>query len=138
MVRVIEHSADLGLELSAPTAEGVLSEALAGIREVMFTNPPLAGDIKQQFRLEASDLGLLLVRFLNEMIYWVQNQGFVPTRLEAELSQNQAWVWQGRAWGSDLEASSQGFKGEVKSATLYRLTFAPCPEGWCARVYLDL
>lgn len=138
MVRVIEHTGDIGLELSAPTAAGVLSEALLGIREVMFTNPPQAGDLEQRFNLEATDLGLLLVRFLNEIIYWVQNLGFVPTRLEAELSQNQAWLWQGQAWGSELEASSQGFKGEVKSATLHRLSFAPCPEGWCARVYLDL
>lgn len=138
MVRVIEHTADTGLEIISPTPEGVLSEALVGILEVMFANPPQQGSLERRFRLEAPDLGLLLVRFLNEVIYWVQNLGFVPVGLEASLSRDQVWVWQGKVQGCELEALVQGFKTEIKSATLHRLSFTPCPEGWCARIYLDL
>jgi SHS2 domain-containing protein len=90
-------------------------------------------------RFEDSDLELLLLRLLNELVYLRDAEGLVlrPVRaafrdaagryeLELELA------------GEELDPARHGLASDVKAATAHGLAFTCSPEGWQASVTLDV
>jgi SHS2 domain-containing protein len=128
--RWVEHTAELELEIEAPSREAVFGEALAAFAE-------LAGDgvgspAAWEFTLEADDLPMLLVDWLQEFIYLGETEGFVPEQIVSlALDEHR------------LAANVEGHTGEprhlVKAVTLHRLELGPDDGGrWRARVVLDV
>lgn len=130
MFRWIDHTAELELEIEAPTEAAVFADALAAFAE-------LAGDgdgvpLDEEIRVLAPDRPLRLVAWLEELIYLVETEGFVPERIESlELD------------GDVLHARVSGRAGSpshlVKAVTLHRLELGPDESGtWRGRVVLDV
>lgn len=128
--RWVEHTAELGLEIEARSAEDVFREALAAFAE-------LVGDgdgprFTRKVEVEAEDPGLLLVEWLSELLYLADAEQFVPERIASlEL-----------AYGR-LRATVEGFRGEprqlLKAVTLHGLEFREdATVGWRAQVVLDV
>jgi SHS2 domain-containing protein len=127
--RWVEHTAELELEVEAPSKEAVFGDALAAFAE-------LSGDgggapAVRALSLEADEPSLLLVDWLQELVYLGETEGFVPERIRSlELDETR------------LTATVEGHTGEprhlVKAVTLHRLEFQPDDGGWRARVVLDV
>jgi SHS2 domain-containing protein len=107
---------------------------------VAFERPPQDGGEERGIQLSAPDRETLLVRWLNELTYLIQDTGFVPAGARIRLEET------GRA-GSSLIASltgapvlleEYGWQGEIKSATFHGLDVSNGDEGWHARVILDV
>lgn len=130
MFRWVEHTAELELEIEAPSKEAVFGEALAAFAELVRDEDgsPTAWEIA----LEADDLPMLLVDWLQELIYLGETKGLVPERIASlELEEG------------SLSATVEGHAGEprhlVKAVTLHRLELRPDDGGgWRARVVLDV
>jgi SHS2 domain-containing protein len=128
--RWVEHTAELELEIEAPTTEAVFEEALAALAELVRDGD--GSPTTWKIALEADDLPMLLVDWLQELIYLGETKGFVPERIASlELEE------------SRLDATVEGHAGEprhlVKAVTLHRLHLRPDDEGgWRARVVLDV
>jgi SHS2 domain-containing protein len=130
MFRWVEHTAELELEIEAPSQAGVFEAALEALSE-------LAGDgngpaATHELELEADEPALLLVEWLSELVYLGEAEQFVPERV-AELE-----LRDGR-----LRALVEGHRGEpshlVKAVTLHRLELREDDTvGWRARVVLDV
>jgi SHS2 domain-containing protein len=128
--RWVDHTAELELELEAPTEEAVFAEALAAFTE-------LAGDgsgqsVSREVEVEADDHAALLVEWLSELVYLSEAERLVPERVTSLELQD------GR-----LRATVEGRRGEprhlVKAVTLHRLELRPDAKvGWRARVVLDV
>ncbi len=126
--RWLEHTAELGLEVKAPTSELVLVEAMNALAELLDGGP---GDREtREVRLERADLPALLVAWLEELLFLADTAGFVPE--EAEL----------HVQGSQLHAFVRGRLTEprplVKAVTYHDLVFEPAGDGWRAKVVLDV
>ena len=138
VVRLLDHTADIGFEVEAESLEGLFQAALKGLLAVMFQNPPDGGKRRRRLSLWAEDLDTLLVRYLNELLYLIQTKGFVPGRARVRIAPEEG--------GFRLQASLQGepfqeafgFQGEVKSATFHGLQVAQEGGRWRARVILDV
>jgi SHS2 domain-containing protein len=88
--------------------------------------------------LEEPDLDLLLLRFLNELVFLRDARGLLlhprriridpgpEARLDAEL------------WGERLDPTRHRVGTDVKAATAHGLRVAPCAGGWEACVTLDV
>jgi SHS2 domain-containing protein len=128
--RWVEHTAELELEIEAPSKEAVFGEALAAFAELADDGD--GSPAVSEFKLEADDLPLLLVDWLQELIYLGETKGFVPERIASlELEDG------------GLSATVEGHAGEprhlVKAVTLHRLELRPDDGGgWRARVVLDV
>jgi SHS2 domain-containing protein len=130
MFRWVEHTAELELEIEAPTEAAVFEAALDALAELIGDGhgPPAAHDVD----LEADERALLLVEWLGELAYLAEAKQFVPERVAAlELRDG------------GLRAKVEGRRGKpahlVKAVTLHRLELRQDDTvGWRARVVLDV
>jgi SHS2 domain-containing protein len=139
VIEMLDHTADVGFELSAPTLGGLFEEARRGLLMVVFERPPEDGFEEREVRLSAPDRETLLVRWLNELLYLAQDAGFVPARAEVEVREaGGGHALGGRLTGAPLLLEEYGWQGEVKSATFHGLEVVRRDGGWHARVILDV
>jgi SHS2 domain-containing protein len=140
MIRMLEHTADVGFELEAPTLAGLFDEARRALLMTMFEKPPERGKGARFVRLSAPDRETLLVRWINELVFFVQDEGFVPGGADLRIRQDgeEGFSLEGSLAGVPLDLEVQGWRGEVKSATFHGLDVTPGDEDWQARVILDV
>lgn len=84
--------------------------------------------------MESTDLGDLLARWLNEIVFLVQNRGFVPTKISLSPLSPEGLVASLAGW----EAKRLPLQVEVKSATRHKLSVKKARQGWRAAVILDV
>jgi SHS2 domain-containing protein len=138
MIEMLDHTADVGFELKASTLEELFDEARRALLMVVFERPPEEGKDEQQIRLSAPDLETLLVRWLNELIYLIQDAGFVPVGAQIRIRKEAGSSLEASLAGVPLLLEEYGWQGEIKSATFHGLDVAKDDEGWHARVILDV
>ena len=137
---MLDHTADVGFEVEAPTLEDLFDGARRALLATMFERPPEKDVEEHTVRLQAPDLEILLVRWLNELAFLVQESGFVPTRADIKIKEtvDKTFSLEARLGGVSLDLEHHGWLGEVKSATFYELDVARGNGGWRARMILDV
>jgi SHS2 domain-containing protein len=136
---MLDHTADVGFELEAPTLEALFDAAREGLLEILMQRPPRSGSEERVVELSARDLEALMVRWINELVYLVQTAGFVPARADITVSgQGGKRSLRARLAGEPLDPEAHGWLGEVKSATFHGLCVEAGDGGWRARVILDV
>jgi SHS2 domain-containing protein len=140
VIEMLDHTADVGFELRTSTLEELFDEARRALLMVIFERPPEEGDEEGEILLSAPDLETLLVRWLNELTYLVQDAGFVPVSAEIRIQRRAGASLSlgARIAGAHLLLEEFGWQGEIKSATFHGLEIANDDEGWHARVILDV
>ena len=140
MIEMLDHTADAGFGLRAPTLEELFEEARRALLMVVFERPPEEGKEEIEVRISAPDRETLLVRWLNELVYLIQDAGFVPVGAEIRIqkSAGAGLSVEASLVGAPLLLEEYGWQGEIKSATFHGLDIANDDEGWHARVILDV
>ncbi len=141
MIRMLDHTADVGFEVvEAPTLEILFDEARRALLITMFEHPPESGEGENPIQLSAPDLETLLVRWINELVFSIQDVGFVPVSAEIQLRgyTSEELYLKGRLTGAPLDLEGYGWQGEIKSATFHGLSVEQGSEGWRARMILDV
>jgi SHS2 domain-containing protein len=128
--RWVEHTAELELELEAPTQEALFEDALRAFAELVERNGSGEAAV-HDVRASAPDRAALLVEWLSELVFLAETEDFVPERVAAlELRDG------------ELRATVSGRRGQpahlVKSVTYHGLELAQDGAGWRARVVLDV
>jgi SHS2 domain-containing protein len=129
--RWVEHTAELELELDAPTAEGVFADALVALAELLSEDEPGGDDVSVEISLRGEDRALLLADWLDELVFVAETQSLVPVaaqRIELDARGLSATVSTFRTVPSPL----------VKGITHHRLAFEPGGSGFRASVVLDV
>jgi SHS2 domain-containing protein len=131
-----EHTADVGLIARGHTLEEAFCNAAAGLVDLMVDPEGLREDVHLKVTAEAADRAGLLVAWLNELLYLLDTQGFVPRRcrvielrdtmLAAELS------------GDTVDPARHAVRRMVKAATYHGLSLTRTDTTWEARVILDV
>ncbi len=141
MIEILDHTADVGFELGASTLEELFDEARRALLMVVFERPPEEeGEDRRWVPLSAPDYEILLVRWLNELTYLIQDTGFVPTgaKIEIQKTERTDLSLEASLVGAPLDLEEYGWQGEIKSATFHGLDVTNDDEGWHARVILDV
>jgi SHS2 domain-containing protein len=140
MIEMLDHTADVGFELRTSTLEGLFDEARRALLMVVFERPPEEGRDGREILLSAPDRETLLVRWLNELAYLVQDAGFVPVGavIRIQKTGGVGYALEARLTGAPLLLEQYGWQGEIKSATFHGLDVSNDDEGWHARVILDV
>jgi protein archease len=128
--RWVDHTAEVELEIEAPTEREVLAEALSALAELLGFGEA-SEEERRHVAVSAVDRPALLASWLEELAFLAESEGFVATRLES-LDLGVA----------GLRATVGGVLGDpppiVKAVTYHRLAFAPAGQGYFARVVLDV
>lgn len=136
--RWVPHTAELELELEAPTEAGIYADALRAIAELLGGSELLGGAVGEgaprtvEVALAHADRAVLLTEWIEELVYMAETQDLVPVEVVALTID-----------GDRLSATVRGRVGQpphiVKGATLHRLEFTEAGGGgFRARVVLDV
>jgi SHS2 domain-containing protein len=140
MIRMLDHTADVGFEIEAPALGSLFDEARRALLLTMFERPPEKGKRELPLQLSAPDLETLLVRWINELVYLIQDTEFIPVRATIRIHEagTEAFSLEALLTGAPVLLEDYGWQGEVKSATFHGLAVVPKGEGWRAQVILDV
>ena len=141
MIRMLDHTADVGFEVAkAPTLEDLFDEARKALLITVFEEPPERGEEERAVRLSAPDHETLLVRWINELVFFIQGNGFVPVSaaLRIQEDEKEGFYLNARLTGAPLNLEGYGWQGEIKSATFHGLEVTRGGSGWRAQVILDV
>jgi SHS2 domain-containing protein len=129
-------TADLGIEAWGETLEEVFIQAALGLAALMTDLTESGNTVNRILLIEAPSIPDLLVKFLNEIIYLEEVEGFIlydipelsigDTGLEATLS------------GMTFDPSRHTINAHIKAATYHGLTIDETPGEVRVRVIFDI
>ncbi|MCP3176020.1 archease [Desulfuromonas sp. KJ2020] len=134
--RLLEHTADMGIEATAATLEDLYAQAAKGLIAIIFGNTSGPALRDRFIELDGSDLADLLVRWLNEILYLVEMEHFLPCQFTLDPIQNHHL--RGKVRGFHFDEERVQAEREVKAVTYHQLEVRRQAAGWLARVYVDL
>jgi SHS2 domain-containing protein len=128
--RFVEHIGEVEVELESETEAGLFAAATDAFAELVSAEGEGPRE-QHEIALDGDDRALLLVDWLNELVYLAEVDGFVPERLASfELGDG------------GLRATVAGRRDApphlVKAVTLNDLEFAEEGGTWYGRVVLDV
>ena len=143
--RLLDHTADLALEVQAPTRDALFAEAAAALTDCLTDRERIAERASRAVALAAPDLGTLMVDWLTDLLVAFEVQGFLAARARVEVAERGDGGWSGgwtlgaKVWGEPRDEARHPLKTLVKGVTYHQLEVAPEPAGgWRARITLDL
>jgi SHS2 domain-containing protein len=130
------HDADIGVRGLGATLAQAFEQAALALTAVI--TDPAAVSAKNMIELScaAPDAELLLVDWLNVLIYEMATRNMLFSRFEVHLAGNHLTA---EAWGETLEVSRHRPAVEVKGATYTGLKVAQQTDGvWLAQCVVDV
>ena len=131
--RWIEHTAELQLELHAPSEAAIFRQAVHALRELLEDEETAAtgARIERPVEAEATDRGALLAEWLAELVFLAETEGLVPDEARDLVV------------GEDsVTAVVVGRTSEprhlVKAVTYHDLELHRDRDGWRGNVVLDV
>jgi tRNA nucleotidyltransferase (CCA-adding enzyme) len=130
------HAADVGVRGIGATLEKAFEQVAVALVAVV-TDPATVNAVERiDLSCEAPDLELLLVDWLNALVYEMATRSMLFSRFEVRLAGPRL---DARAWGEALDVSRHHPAVEVKGATYTALKVAQQPGGdWLAQCVVDV
>lgn len=133
--RILEHTADMGIEAAGETLDELLIQAARGMMEIISGAEALSRE-ERSVEITAGEGGELLVNWLNEILFLFDPGGFFPAEFVIEeATENRI---KARLIGEPFDPERHPIDREIKAATYHQLQFEHGEGEWRARVYLDL
>lgn len=138
MHEIFEHTADLGLRVTAPTLESLLADAACGLFEI------IAGDLAQigirpecteRFRVAGTDPVWLLFDWMGELhaAFELRRMLFREFAVAVDADGLRA-----TARGEPYDPQRHSLAHEIKAITQHELTVVETALGWEATVIVDI
>jgi SHS2 domain-containing protein len=133
--RILNHKADKGFEVTGKSREEVLAGAVKALVSIILDPARVTATGTRAFRINADDWEQLVVRFLNEILYMIDAESFIPARAEITLSAN--YTLEAMISG-EPRATHHTSRTDVKAVTYHQLIFSETAEGFILRVFVDI
>lgn len=130
-----DHTADVAVEATATTFEGVFAAVGDGLAAAMCETIPDSGE-RFSFDVRAESREALLFDYLDALIYERDVRGVLPVDNEVTIrTEGGEWVLDGTARGVPLTAIAAR---EVKAVTYSEMALEETDDGWRAYVVFDV
>lgn len=131
----LSHTADTGIEATAPTLIALVGELAAGMFELMAPIDPCPGDAEVTATVEASTVDDLVVDSLSELLYLAEAGDLHLCRFEVEAEgESTLRIRAGGAPTPNAEPTGP----PIKAVTYHQLEVSQSDDGWYGRVYFDV
>lgn len=133
--RLLEHTADIRLEVHGATLEHLFINAALGITALILPDTKLTSQMEMEIRLEADSAEELLIDWLRELLFLNQTRKFAM--IDAQMitfSENdlKAKV----SFGINPPDIEPSF--EIKGVTYHGLSIIETSEGYSAKIVFDI
>jgi protein archease len=130
--RILDHTADIGIEASAADIPALFSEAVRAMAAVILDAEPGPATSTVPVAVEADDLAALLATLLSEALWTFESTGRLPLSAELEVSSTTAAGTLGVV--DDVTIGGPA----IKAVTYHQLLVERAEDGWRARVFFDV
>jgi len=86
MYKILEHTADVGIEVESLNLEKAFEEAALAMISLSIDINKVDKKIKKNFNLSAENYDSLLVKFLSEILYLFDAEQFVPGYVKVKIN----------------------------------------------------
>jgi len=130
------HDADIGIRGCGTTLETAFEQAAVAMTAVM-TNPEMVrAETAVAIHCEASDIELLLVDWLNALVFETDTRKMLFSTFKVSLQELRL---EATAWGEPVDVARHQPAAEVKGATYTALKVERDAGGlWCAQCVVDV
>jgi SHS2 domain-containing protein len=136
MYEYFDHTADVGIRLSAPDLNTLFADAGRALMGLFVENiDDVRPEEEFEFRVEGKAHDYLLFDWLSELIRHFETTGVVLSRFEVQVSDDGLTA---RAWGEPLDPQRHHLGNEVKAVTYHQLQVTETEGGWQGQVILDI
>jgi SHS2 domain-containing protein len=132
MIEIIDHTADAGIRVTSPTIEELFIETAWGMLQFVVNGAAEISDCEVEIVVRAQKLENLLIKFLSEILYNVQDRHLQPSVIEIlRFKSNKVVV--------KISGKCDGeIVGEIKSVTYHNFKLEELQSGWLCEIIFDL
>ncbi len=134
----IDHTADVGLRLLAPTEADLFVTAVAGLHALwgLPAPEPPAGAPTEPLEVHGADIESLLVAWLNELIFQATAAGRVAASVQEPCLADGRFraevAWQPVQWDTSVDGA------DIKAATYHTVHVTETAEGFTTTIIFDV
>jgi SHS2 domain-containing protein len=133
---VIDHTADIGIVAYGADIKQVFANAALGLFSLMADLDDLKENVQRKLEISAEDVEVLLVQWLNELIYIFDVEHIIFKSFEIqELTSTQI---RARCFGEKIDLKHHKPKREIKAATYHMLRMSKEDGGYKVQVIFDI
>ena len=137
MFRIIEHTADVGIEAYGSTMEEAFENAAKGMFSLMIGKNLESIERKIEKKVEIPfdmDAEQLLVDWLSELLYIHDVEHLVFGEFDVKINDKLV----GRAYGEKYDIKKHGYGTEIKAVTYHMLEVKKDKKGYVVRCLFDI
>jgi SHS2 domain-containing protein len=136
----LDHTADVAVELYAPTREALFAEALAAFTATLTDPQKVDAEVTHRLEVAAEDLPGLMVEWLGELVYRFEVDGLLFARAKVAIEERGGgFRLVAEARGESYDEEKHPLEVQVKGVTYHRLEVREEPGGgWFGRVIFDI
>jgi len=136
MYELFDHTADLGLRVTAPTLDELFVDAGRGLFAMIVDRPDaIEPRVEEKFEIPGEDKAFLLFDWLRALLTKSETDGVVFGQFAVTLHEGGLTA---TAKGEPLDAVKHGLGREVKAITYHELKVEQRGDGWFAEVIVDI
>ena len=133
---ILEHPSDVGIEATGDSLKDAFEQAAHALMAVILEITPGPAGEERVIALRCDDREQLLVRWLSEILYLYDAQGFVASEITVgDLSSRHLTA---RIRGERFSPDRHLPRLDVKAVTYHQLLVEGTPAGARVRVFLDI
>jgi SHS2 domain-containing protein len=136
LAREIEHTADLGFEVEAPSVAALFERAGLAMAALMVELDAIEPRQRVDVVVEGAGWDELLHDWLQALLVRFGRDGFVPCELAVEAADGRRV--RGTAAGERFDRARHRLVRELKAVTWHQLAVEERAGGWWARVIFDV
>ena len=133
---VLDHTADIGIVAYGADIKDLFINAAVGLFSLIAKLDDIKEDVQQELELSAEDKEVLLIEWLNELIYILEVEHIIFSRFEIqEISGNRL---RAKCFGEKIKPGQHKLKREIKAATYHMLRINKSSRGYEVKVIFDI
>ena len=136
MFKILDHPADIGIEIKGKSLEDLFINAALGTTSLMIEQHEIAANTKKEINLKGNDMENLFIKWLDEVIYLFDAEGFLIKNVLVETLR--ATSLHTILQGEKYNKTKHEIKLYLKSVTYHQLEIKQTKEGWEAKVFFDV
>ena len=134
--RILDHTADVGLEAEGATLAEAFANAATGMYSIMVHLDRVSERVQRPVEVETEDVEGLLTAWLLELLFITEVEGLVFRRFDVLEASPTRLV--AVAHGEPLDPERHPKGAVVKAVTRHGLEVGPIEDGYRVRVILDI
>jgi SHS2 domain-containing protein len=136
--RLIDHTADFGVQVWGRDAAQLFERAAAALMDLLFITRGMATEREEMIDVDGRDWADLMVNWLRELLFLWAGRERVLTHVRVEsLNENRLRAMVGSA---AFDPAAHRLNHEIKAVTYHQVQAGPMADGreWRARVIFDV